>query len=538
MGPTVWSIRDTDDHVLANGRRGQLGHNAKCIISRRVSGGRQDVVVTHVDAWEMPPHAAFFVPFCAGNDITKVPDEDYALYSDTLLLLTALDGGEAVLDSIVNNGAGSVAFLDRTAWRARIHLPEGAWPSIERIIRWAERPGDNCKDVGNDLLGILEDCMAAEIVKEEFGPERIDIQLDPGDEEAVRAIRLFKDSDVSLPQQLLLSPSSLCSHLCVRIGQLNQWATGQTMKEIVAHFPRWDSARSLELMRQVAAVFSSSGELDSKRQGSIESQPPSIVVLPEVAVPQSEVRTVRDLVAKTGSASLAGLYWRVLPPVYRGNDTGAITRRWVVNEAELAIPIGHNEPGPTSVRWFRVRKPFPAHVENGMARALRARNPGVAWRVLGGQRWYRFVHGTWGDFAVAVCADLLDPEPWRLLCGEVLHLFMVAFNPDVDLYEALTWTRTYETYANVVAVNHGMCGGSFLWTPQRRHGRELARLRGRELFLAADVELPVAELLEEQREGIEKAVDRAACGSKTYVSGHHRYKAPPPGYQRGALSSE
>lgn len=530
MGPSVWSIRDSDNGALTDGRRGQLGYNCGPTAGREVVENGRDIEVQQVEEWEVPAHAAFFAPFWAGDP--DVCDESYALYCDTLLLVTALDGGEDVLDSIVNRGGGILPFADRWAWRARLHLPKEAWPCIESIIRWAEHPNDSCEGDGMKLLKTLRQCMALPITRDEFGPERVDIKISPGDQEVVRAVRLFEASDVSLPQQLELSRSSVSDKLHVRIGQVSRWAKAS---EIVDQFPRWGPFSPREVMRQVAAVFSSPGEAKLKPQDDAGSQPPALIVLPEVTIPQSEVRTIRDLVAKTGCASLAGLYWRVLPPVYRGNGSGEATRRWIVNEAELAIPIGCNDQGPTSIRWFRVRKPIPAHMEKGIAKQLSARDSGVKWRILEGRRWYRFVHGIWGDFTVAVCADLLDPEPWRSFRGEVLHLFMVAFNRDVDLYESLTWTRTYETYANVVAVNHGMYGGSFLWTPQRRHGRALARLRGKKLFLVADVELPIRGLLDEQREGVGKAVERAFGGARTDVSDGGRYKAPPPGYQRRAL---
>lgn len=532
-GPTVWSIRDSNEDVLADGRRDQLGHNRGPMVGQQVGGSGRDIEVRQVEQWEVPAHPAFWVPFSACEP--DVCDESYALYCDTLLFVTALDGGEGVLDSIVNRGGGILPFEDRWAWRARLHLPKEAWPCIESIIRWSERPSDSCEEDGRGLLKVLRHCMALAITSNEFGPERVDIQLSPGDQEIVRAVNLFKANNAPIPKQLALSPSSLCDNLCVRIAQVNRWATGLTTAEIVNQFPRWKPSRAREVMRQVATVFFSPNEGKEKPHGEVESQPPALVVLPEVAIPRSEVHTIRDLAAKTGCASLAGLYWGVLPPVYKGNEADRATRRWIVNEAELAIPIGYNDRGPTSVRWFRIRKPIPAHMEKGLVKALSLRDCGHTWQILEGRRWYRFVHATWGDFTVAVCADLLDPEPWRSLRGEVLHLFMVAFNRDVDLYEALTWTRTYETYANVIAVNHGAYGGSFLWTPRRRHGRTLARLRGAELFLIGDVELPVSELLDQQREGVRGAVQRAACGATTDYAGAGKYKAPPPGYRRRAL---
>lgn len=109
---------------------------------------------------------------------------------------------------------------------------------------------------------------------------------------------------------------------------------------------------------------------------------------------------------------------------------------------------------------------------------------------------------------------------------------MVAFNKDVGLYEALTWVRAYETYVNLVAVNHGQYGGSFLWTPRRSHGRELAQLRGKDLLLLADVKIPVKELAEAQVHGVADAVRVAKSewmGDRLQAK---KFKAPPPGYKR------
>ena len=202
-----------------------------------------------------------------------------------------------------------------------------------------------------------------------------------------------------------------------------------------------------------------------------------------------------------------------------------------MNEAELILPVG-DDRGPPGIRWFRVRKPVPAHIEDGLAQALSSEAPPTKWRMLRGKRWYRFVHPEWGDFTVAICADLIDAVPWRALRGELLHLLMVAFNKDVDLFDSLTWVRAYENYVNVASVNHGRYGGSFLWTPRGAHGRELARLRGGELVLTADVRLPVKELLLEQKTGVKNAIDRSAKGWQSTKSAATKFKAPPPGFRR------
>ena len=112
---------------------------------------------------------------------------------------------------------------------------------------------------------------------------------------------------------------------------------------------------------------------------------------------------------------------------------------------------------------------------------------------------------------------------------------MVAFNEDVDLYDSLTWIRAYENYVNLVAVNHGNLGGSFLWTPRRSHGHELARLRGGKLFLVADVDVPVKGLVEAQLNGVQKAVESAAYRWAWSNRQSSEYKSPPPGFERRAL---
>ncbi len=205
----------------------------------------------------------------------------------------------------------------------------------------------------------------------------------------------------------------------------------------------------------------------------------------------------------------------------------------MVNEAELGIPVDAAARGPTTVRWFRVRKPRPAHMEKGFAEAF-GKSHGVECTMLPGDRWYRFVHPAWGDFSVAICSDILNAAPWASLRGELLHLFMCAFNKDIDLFEGVTWVRAYEVYANLVSVNHGAYGGSFVWTPKHSPYREIARMRGNDLFLTADVRLPVKDLLDAQREGAQQAVSSATCGWLGHPASpeKHRFKSPPPAYRR------
>ena len=522
--PLTWRL-DGGGAVLSSGRRFQFGFDKEQSLPVEAVSMEQ-LRLRRSTEWELQPHAAYLLPF-AIEERQNVDRNGYILYCDVLLLLTAMDGGEAILDRLVESGIGTIPFEDRWDWRSRIHLPSSVWKCIEQVIRWSEAPGEDATEIRESLVDALKSWSSDKLTLDDFLLERVDILLESTDDaEMVRTIRPPDSPDTTLPVELLLQEATLGSRLLVRIGQIGAWPSEC---QVVGRFPVMDVDSANRIMEQVASAFQAPSHAHTVHE-------PDLVLLPELVIPQTEVDTVRNLVAATGRASLAGLYWRELSPAYSACGSTSAVRRWFVNEAELVVPVGYEDRGPTTVRWYRVRKPVPAHIETGLAQELTVLR-GSCWRMLKGQQWYRFVHPRWGDFTIAICADLLDAAPWRSLRGELLHLFMVAFNKDVELYESLTWVRAYENYVNLVAVNHGRFGGSFLWTPRRSQDRELARLRGGRLCLIADVEVPVMDLLQRQRNGVQKAVDAAACSWSGARHPSSEFKSPPPEFKRLALFS-
>ena len=513
-GPLTWLIDDVEG-VLAAGRRWQFD------LDEEPEPVDQSLSMKRSTAWEVVPHAAFYRPFVSST-ARGVHVDSYVLYCDVLLLLTVLDGAERILDGLARTGVRGTPFVDRWAWRSRIHLPLKAWESIEEILRWSESPGLDVTGSGARLVESLDGWSCEVVSWEDFLPERIDVGLSSsGDLEIVRTIRPAGDlRGPDLPPELRVTDTSIIDELIARVGQVAAWPNE---KDVVKRFPEISSATANAMIEQVSNVFLAPAQ-------GVGDAGPHLVVLPELAIPQQEVRSLRDLVRNEGKGAIAGLYWRALRPAFRPPRGFTPTWACFVNEAELIVPVG-DDRGPPGVRWFRVRKPVPAHLEDGLAQTL-STTAQTKWRMLRGRRWYRFVHPKWGDFTVAICADLIDAAPWRALRGELLHLLMVAFNKDVDLFDSLTWVRAYENYVNVASVNHGRYGGSFLWTPRRTHGRELARLRGGDLVLTADVRLPVKELLWAQRKGVAKAIVQSAWKWQGKKSPDTKFKAPPPGFRR------
>ena len=514
-GPLNWLIDDMGG-VLAAGRRGQFGPE------RETAHTEPALQMERSTAWEVLPHAAYYLPFASASG-RELHGDSYVLYCDVLLLLTALDGDERILEGLARTGVRGTPFVDRWSWRARIHLPRDAWKSIEEALRWSAAPESDVTKWGERLVESLAGWSRDAISTNDFRPERIDVGLPVNsDWEIVRTIGAAGDvRGPELPLELRVGGGGIASELVVRVGQVAAWPSE---RDVVGQFPRVSTTTANEMIEEVCNAFL------APAQGAGDSDP-GVVVLPELAVPQQEVGSLRELVRSEGKAAVAGLYWRAVRPAFCPPRGFSATRRFFVNEAELIVPVGEDR-GPPAVRWFRVRKPVAAHMEDGLAVALSTGSAQTSWRMLRGRRWYRFVHPRWGDFSVAICADLIDAAPWRALRGELLHLLMVAFNKDVELFESLTWVRAYENYVNVASVNHGRYGGSFLWTPRRTHGRELAGLRGRGLVLTADVRLPVRELLEVQREGVDRAIDQAAGYWRGESLAATPFKAPPPGFRR------
>jgi len=129
-----------------------------------------------------------------------------------------------------------------------------------------------------------------------------------------------------------------------------------------------------------------------------------------------------------------------------------------------------------------------------------------------------------------VCKSPFYPTPWHSMRGNLLHLFMCAFNKDIELFQALTWVRAYENYVNVVSTNHGFYGGSFAWSPKHGTEKEIASLKGKNMFLSADIVLPVKDLYHHQIYGVNNAIKNEAAKWRSTCRDDNNYKAPPPDY--------
>ncbi|MED5374459.1 MAG: hypothetical protein VX899_25810 [Myxococcota bacterium] len=308
-----------------------------------------------------------------------------------------------------------------------------------------------------------------------------------------------------------LADPRLPDQVRVRVAQTDFFPE---MKAVLASWPRHPAPRR--------ALWNLTAALPWPAVPGKPARGPELVVLPEVVLPPGVERLVEDTVRQHRYSILTGRYWVELQ---RPNAYCGAPQRWFTNEADLVLHLGRR-----SSRSYRIRKPLPAPVEYSLAKALS--DDAVRWRVAAGRTWYCFVHPRWGGFTTGICSDLLDPLPYALMRGRIQHMFFSAFNTDVELYQAMTWTRSYENYANLVLTNHGEVGGSFAWTPRAGHGKKLLGLEGAELFVTADVCIPVHDVIKQQNKGWCEAVRRKADKLQHDTDAAPRWKTPPPAFRK------
>jgi hypothetical protein len=443
------------------------------------------------------------------------------------LYLWLLSGGEHVLDDLYHTAPWQLPLQERDDLRARFLVPAKVWTQVQS---WFD--GElGCHDPTHEH-------------DDEMGFWRIaDIKFEDDfawDVTSWNSKSTLGEGGQNVGRQVTGSATTdRCGdELRVRLVQIRntpQWSS--IFQDVKAH--RWHAreasrtalsevAGHLGEIKQRARAMRGAVEhtADHRRLTSHDLSNDHLVILPEFAFPASLLRQLRQFVRQTGVAILVGLQPYELPravPTIRGVWQEGV--RLLVNEAALLLPERLETPylRTTRVHTFRIRKSYPSALELGMAEYLTNEgsakasatdgsdiNPRpVRWTWAPGFLWHRWTYPNWGCFTVGLCSDILDTEVWNQLRGHVQHLFLVAWNEDVDLFDQMTWTRGFELYSNVVLVNHGSKGGSAAWSPQSGHGKELLRIRGGRQSLSATVSLPIKQLIRAQREQLEIAVNRS-----------------------------
>lgn len=229
---------------------------------------------------------------------------------------------------------------------------------------------------------------------------------------------------------------------------------------------------------------------------------PRIILLPELALPRTRLDDFERLVCSMNAIAIVGVDYRLEQ-----------MNKSAKNEGLVLVPRNFWKRTPSryaSRVWFGKRDPAPAE-----ASGFKQYQP--PWTFQSDPNVYVFDAGPYGRIGVSICYDFMDIERALLYRGRVHHLFVIAYNRDVKLFESLAVSLSRTVFCNVVVCNTGYYGGSLVVTPYYDAFKRIGySVDGGQLFTAQCVQLPVSGL------------DAAIRGSDTQPV--VTYKHLPPGF--------
>lgn len=208
---------------------------------------------------------------------------------------------------------------------------------------------------------------------------------------------------------------------------------------------------------------------------------PAVILIPELMVPRRRVPHLKRYAQRENMIIIAGVEYR--------SAAG-----WLRNEAVVIIPA-EDRTETASARCFWVGKRYPAPSE---MEEIRKNYKGM--RFVTSRDLTAIDTKQTGKFGVGVCYDLYAVQTLVGFQGKILHLFVAAYNRDIQTFDSLGDAAMRLLFCNVVIANGGTYGGSVAVSPYYDpHKREVLRIRGLGVDAAENFRLPLQQLRIAQR---------------------------------------
>lgn len=229
---------------------------------------------------------------------------------------------------------------------------------------------------------------------------------------------------------------------------------------------------------------------------------PRIILLPELALPRTRLVDFERLVCSMNALVIVGVDYRLNHQTKSAKNEGLVLvpkNFWKRKTSRYAARV-----------WFGKRDPAPAEA-SGFNEYV------PPWAFQADPNVYVFDAGPYGRIGVSICYDFMDIERALLYRGRVHHLFVIAYNRDVKLFESLAVSLSRTVFCNVVICNTGYYGGSLVVSPYHDAVKRVGySVGGGRIFTAQCVQLPVRDL--------DAAI--RGCDTKPVPT----YKHLPPGF--------
>lgn len=286
----------------------------------------------------------------------------------------------------------------------------------------------------------------------------------------------------------------------LRVGVIQTTlAPNTTWHQNSVNAPEMDTQAGEAVWNEIETDFRAISEME-------ESARPEIVLMPEITIPLSKERLLENYARKLKIILIAGLDFRK-----HGN--------YVVNEALVCIPSKWPfNKGTGRGKSFKFGKKYASHDEKEhIKRCSESSGEGLSFKPA--QEIYILDLDEYGMAGFTICADFYDLDRYAIYRGRIQHLFLLAYNKDLESFRHIAESISRIVYCNVVICNCGYYGGSIVFHPAYdAYSRYIYRHEGANLHSLQVVKIPVRRLMEVQSRGVVNAKD-------------NRLKNLPPGYE-------
>jgi len=219
----------------------------------------------------------------------------------------------------------------------------------------------------------------------------------------------------------------------------------------------------------------------SLREMKNTHQLPDIIILPELSIPNDRVRALQRYANNMGSIIIGGLDYEVIGKIVKNNAVVIIPS---------SLKSGKIKGGSIKKIVGKIHAaPYESKIINH-----------AGFQFKGDEFIWLFQSDTLGTFGVTICYDLMDLERALIYRSKIHHLFVLAYNKDIDSFYHLAEAFCRTLYCNVVICNTGFHGGSIAVKPfHESWKRVIYRHEGAELVSSQVVELPVRIIDEAQK---------------------------------------
>lgn len=243
----------------------------------------------------------------------------------------------------------------------------------------------------------------------------------------------------------------------------------------------WDSSFSMDVHEERRSWAQVKSALKKFKNSQIL---PDIIVLPELAISPCRLSKLKKYSSNNGSIIISGLDYTL-------NDKS------IKNQCAVIIPPsfkGNRRTGGSTIKLVDKIYPAPTELDIIMKKGK---------EFISNKEILIFSSEKLGRFGVTICYDLMDLERALIYRTQVQHLFVLAYNKDIDSFYHLAESLCRTLYCNVVICNTGFYGGSLAIKPFKSPWvRVVYRHEGQGLDTAQIIELPVLPIINAQKSKI------------------------------------